>query len=190
MNVSDPDDLGRLDRVDGHVLVTFTRRLRQSPTTVWRALTEPDHLAAWFPSTFVGERVPGARLRFALRDDVAPPFDGEMLAYEPASLLMVRWGDEVLRFDVESDGAGTVLTLTVTFDEIGKGARDGAGWHACLDLLGYAVDGGEAPWSSADRWTQVHPTYVGRFGPEASTIGPPYESQRVHGRTGERSAAD
>jgi hypothetical protein len=76
-----------------------------------------------------------------------------------------------------------VLRFSVTVDEAGKGARDGAGWHACLDLLGYEM-ASTAPWSSADRWSQVHPGYLERFGPEASTIGPRPECERVHGSPG------
>ncbi len=175
------DDLGRLDDLEGRVRVTFTRRFPQAPDTVWRSLTEPAHLAAWFPTTVEGERAAGARLRFAFPADEAPPFDGEMLVYEPPSLMELRWGDEILRFVLEADGSGSVLRFSATFDELGKVARDGAGWHACLDLLGHEISGRAAPWSSADRWRQVHPAYVDRFGPEASTIGPPEEWRRVHG---------
>jgi uncharacterized protein YndB with AHSA1/START domain len=178
---ADGDDLGRLERVDGDVVVTFRRRFPHPPASVWRALTDPDHLQAWFPTTIEGERSAGAPLRFGFRDNEAPPFDGEMLVYEPPSSMSLRWGDEVLRFDVEGDDRGTVLTLTVVFDELGKVARDGAGWHACLELLGCAVGATPAPWSSADRWRAVHPRYVEAFGPEASTIGPPEEWETVHG---------
>ena len=68
---------------------------------------------------------------------------------------------------------GTRLTLTDTFDEQGKAARDAAGWHTCLDELGFDLDGTPSPTPSEERWDQVHPGYVERLGPEASTIGPP-----------------
>ena len=42
----------------------------------------------------------------------------------------------MLRFELEPDGSGSVLTLTVTFPEYGKAARDAAGWHVCLEQLG------------------------------------------------------
>jgi uncharacterized protein YndB with AHSA1/START domain len=181
MHVPDPDHLGRLERHGGQVRLTFVRRLAYPTITVWRALTEAEHLAAWFPTTIEGARVAGSPLRFGFLRDEAPSFDGEMLVFEPPSVMELRWGDEVLRFALEHDGDGSVLTLTATFDELGKAARDGAGWHACLDLLDCAIAGREAPWSSADRWSELHPVYVGRFGPDASTIGPPEEWERVHG---------
>jgi uncharacterized protein YndB with AHSA1/START domain len=174
-------DYGRLECGDDRLQLRFTRRFRQRPDTVWRALTEPEHLAAWFPHDIEGERAAGARLRFVSRENEAPPFDGEMLLFDPPSVMELRWGDDVLRFELRPDGDGTVLHFTDTFDELGKAARDGAGWHACLDLLVYQVDGHTAPWSSADRWGQVHGSYVERLGAEASAIGPPEEWERVHG---------
>ena len=173
VSASNPEGLGELERRDGETRLTFTRRLSVPPPKVWQALVEPEHLAAWFPTTIEGERAVGARLRFGFRDHEGPPFDGEMLAFDPPGLMELRWGDEILRFEVTPDGDGSVLVFTCTFDEIGKVSRDGAGWHACLDRLGIDVAGRAAPWSAADRWKELHAIYVGRFGPEASTIGPP-----------------
>jgi uncharacterized protein YndB with AHSA1/START domain len=171
-HVSDPRDLGRMERRDGRVTVDFVRRFPHPASTLWRALTEPEHLAAWFPTTIEGERAAGAPLQFVFRDDEAAPFKGEMVAFDPPRLMELRWGDDVLRFEIDAHGGASVLTLTVTFEELGKVARDGAGWHACLDLLGCVVAGQVAPWTSAERWKEVHDTYVERFGAEASTIGP------------------
>jgi uncharacterized protein YndB with AHSA1/START domain len=185
--VADPtnvqmQDLGELERNEDTVLLRFTRRLAHPPEKVWRALVEPAHLAVWFPTTIDGERAPGARLRFRHRDELAEPFDGQMLAFEPPSLLELKWGGDVLRFELEADGDGTLLVFTDTLEELGKAARDGAGWHECLDRLVYELAGQAPPWGSADRWRQVHPEYVGRLGPEAATIGPPEEWERVHGK--------
>ena len=94
---------------------------------------------------------------------------GELLACHPPSLLEFRWGPDVLRLELQADGEGTVLTLLDTLEEGGKAARDGAGWHVCLDRLQAHRDGRE----SATAWQEVHPGYVERFGAEASGIGPP-----------------
>ncbi len=177
----DPEDLGRLERRDGQVLLTFTRRLPYPAPTVWRMLTEPEHLAAWFPTTIEGERAAGARLRFSFRDMEADPFDGEMLAFDPPSVMELRWGVDILRFVLEPRGAETVLVLSAALDEIGKTARDGAGWHSCLCLLAYEVAGRSAPLSASDHWKELRSTYADRFGPEASTIGPPPQWEEAHG---------
>ena len=121
----DDADLGVLAQQGDRWTLTFTRRLPHPPERVWRAVTEPEHLAAWFPQRIVGERRPG-----------------------------------------------TVLTLTDTFADLGKAARDAAGWHECLARLAASLAGTPLPgWG--ETWRQVHPRYVGRLGPEAATIGPP-----------------
>lgn len=174
-------DYGQLERRDGGLVLRFTRRLPHPPQRVWRALTEPEHLAAWFPTTIEGDRAAGAPLRFAHRDGIAPPFDGEMLTFEPPSVMELRWGEDVLRFELRPEGDGTVLQFSDSFDELGRAARDGAGWHVCLDGLGYAAAGQSPPWSAADHWREVHDGYRRRLGPDASTIGPPEQWEREHG---------
>ncbi len=148
---------------------------------MWSVLTEDAHLAAWFPTTMEGERAAGAPLHFSFRESEGEPFDGEMLAFVPPSLMKLRWADDILCFELEPDGAGSILYLTVRFSELGKSARDGAGWHVCLEQLAHRCDGTDLPWRPPDRWREVHPRYVTRFGPEASAIGPPEEWERSAG---------
>jgi uncharacterized protein YndB with AHSA1/START domain len=184
--VSDDDEFGTLERAGDVSILRYVRRLAHPRERVWRALTEDADLAAWFPTTIEGGRQSGAPLHFSFRNGEAPPFDGEMLACVPPSLLELRWADDVLRFELEADpgpdraaSSGCILRLVVTFSEYGKAARDAAGWHVCLDQL-TAWCGGTAPaWEPPERWRVVHDTYVERFGPEASVIGPPQEFQ-VH----------
>jgi uncharacterized protein YndB with AHSA1/START domain len=180
-NATDDADLGVLERGSGEVALRFTRRVPHPPGKVWRALTEPEHLAAWFPTTVEGDFVPGSPLRFSFRDMDLPPFDGAMQACDPPKLLEFSWGDERLRFELMPDGDGTVLSFSASFAEIGRAARDGAGWHTCLDLLGYDLAGEPAPWRQDDRWRQVHRAYVRSFGPEAATVGPPAEWEDTYG---------
>ena len=71
--------------------------------------------------------------------------------------------------------SGTEITLIDAIAELGKAARDGAGWHVCLDQLTYHLDGAEPPWTQPDHWREVIDSYVEGFGPEAATIGPPDE---------------
>jgi uncharacterized protein YndB with AHSA1/START domain len=165
---------GELEQTeDGRWRLRFERTLAHPPEKVWRALTAPEHLAHWFPTTIDGERASGARLRFVFPKDHAPPFEGEMLAYEPPTLMELRWGPDTLRFELQPSADGTVLTLLDTLEEVGKAARDGAGWHVCLDGLALHLDGKPNARDSMDSWTDVHPTYVADFGATAATIGPP-----------------
>ena len=164
---------GTLDRAGDRWTLTFVRALPHPPEKVWKALTEPEHLAAWFPSRIHGKRAAGAKLRFEFDDHDGLGADGEMLVYDPPSALEFSWDTEILRFELQPTAGGCTLTLVDTFDELGKAARDGAGWHACLDVLEHHLAGEEPPWTPEEHWADVHPGYVERFGPEAATIGPP-----------------
>jgi uncharacterized protein YndB with AHSA1/START domain len=166
---------GRLEEVGGRWRVVFRRALSHPAEKVWRAVTEPEHLDEWFPTTIDGDLAPGAALTFRFRDGEADPFAGRMHAFEPPRLMEMDWGPDRIRIEIESLGADScVLTLTDTFEAKGKAARDGAGWHVCLDALGAWLDGrslGRAV--ELDRWRDIEPGYLERFGPEFSTIGPP-----------------
>jgi uncharacterized protein YndB with AHSA1/START domain len=162
--------LGVLTRQGDRWTLVFTRTLAHPRERVWRAVTEPAHLAAWYPQQIVGDRRAGASLRF-----VSPggeSFGGQMLVFDPPSVMEFTWGTDLLRIELHQDGSGTLLTLTDTFDDVGKAARDAAGWHECLDRLAGDLDGlAPPPWG--ERWRQIHPVYVAGLGPEASVTGPP-----------------
>ena len=159
----------------GRWRLRFVRTLAHAPEKVWRAITEPEHLAQWFPTTIEGERAAGAPLGFTFPEPHAdlPAFDGEMLVYQPPRVMEFRWGSEVLRLELRERGDGTELTLLDTLDERGKAARDGAGWHTCLDALEASLAGEREARENMSRWSEVHSHYVESFGPEAATIGPP-----------------
>src|SRR2546422_985327 len=126
------------------------------------------------PQKIVGEWAVGAPLKFVSEFG---DFEGQVLAYEPSSVLEFRWGTDTIRLEVAPDGDGSRLTLLDTFAELGKAARDAAGWHTCLDALEQALDGTKPSWTTGERWPVVHRAYVEQLGPEASTIGPPEGAQ-------------
>lgn len=151
----------------------FIRRLPHPPATVWRAITQPEHLKAWFPDTIeVTSWTPGATLHFRHEGGLYS-FDGTVGEVSPERVLEFTWGPDTIRLELEPDGEGTRLTLLDTLEAVGKAARDGAGWHVCLDELIHHLDGTAPAQTSSDRWRAVHPDYVSALGPEAATIGPP-----------------
>jgi uncharacterized protein YndB with AHSA1/START domain len=180
-DLTNESTLGTLERHGDVAILRYRRHLAHPRPKVWRALSEPEQLAGWFPTTIDGALTAGAPLSFAFRDVAIDPMAGEMLEFDPPSVMELRWGDDTLRFELRDDGDHTVLDLTVTFPEYGKAARDGAGWHVCLEYLTQVVAGTRAPEREDDLWRAVHPDYVDRFGPDASSIGPPKEWEDVHG---------
>jgi hypothetical protein len=95
-----------------------------------------------------------------------------MLVFDPPSVMEFTWGTDLVRIELATDGAGTVLTLADTFDDLGKAARDAAGWHECLERLTGDLDGTPLP-ALGEAWQRIHPVYVAALGPAAATIGPP-----------------
>jgi uncharacterized protein YndB with AHSA1/START domain len=158
---------------DGRWQLRFTRTLRHPQDKVWRAITEPEHLSQWFPTTIEGERAAGASLRFSFAGGQAPPMDGEMVEFEPESLMEFQWGPDVIRIELRPVPSGTELTLLDILAERGKAARDAAGWHVCLDALEAQLSGKRDSRERMSAWGEVHPHYVETFGPAAATIGPP-----------------
>ncbi|QBI54119.1 SRPBCC family protein [Streptomonospora litoralis] len=165
------DGYGRLAPAGDRWTVRIVRRLAHPPEKVWRALTEPEHLAAWFPSRIEGPREAGAELRFIFEGEEDEPMAGRMIACDPPRLLEFDWAGDVLRFELRPDGEGTELVFSDTFDELGRAARDTTGWHVCLDALAAHLDG--ATHSAQGEFHRLMPLYTERFGPEAGTIGPP-----------------
>jgi uncharacterized protein YndB with AHSA1/START domain len=168
----DETGLGTLARQGDRWTLTFTRKLAHPREKVWRAVTEPEHLAVWYPQEIVGERRAGAPLRFVTPGGGGDGFDGQMLVFDPPSVMEFTWGPDLLRIELTADGAETVLTLTDTFEDVGKAARDAAGWHECLERLTDDLDGIPLP-ALGEPWRTIHPVYVATLGPEASSIGPP-----------------
>lgn len=165
---------GELIQHGGRWQLRFTRQLPHPPDKVWRAISEPDQLKAWFPQTIVGDWTVGAPLKFVSKYG---DFDGEVIAADPPRMLEFRWGTDIIRLEVAADPRGATLTLLDTIDQQGKAARDAAGWHVCLDALEDHLAGKPSSPDSGD-WKTLNVGYIGRFGPEASTIGPPAEVVR------------
>ena len=123
-------------RKDGETwTLVLVRDLRHSPTKVWQALTEPEHLREWAP--FDADKSLGSTGSVKLMTVSAPtPQVSETVVKraEPPKLLQYSWGDSDLRWQLEPLGKGTRLTLWHNIDRryISWGA---AGWHICFDVL-------------------------------------------------------
>ena len=171
---------GRLEQSNDRWRLRFERTLPHSPAKVWRALTEEAHLAAWFPTTIEGELRVGGPLEFRFREGEYPATHGEVLECEVGRVLEFTWGfseedltqPEQSRFELIPEGDGCRLVFTTTYDQVGKSARDAAGWHVCFDRLAAHLDGREYDISD-DPWTPLNKFYADRYGPEAASIGPP-----------------
>jgi uncharacterized protein YndB with AHSA1/START domain len=163
----------------GRPALRFERTLAHPPERIWRALTDDVELSDWHPTPFKLEPTVGGAVSF-ISTNAAPPMpDGTVTACEPPRLLAHTWGDDSLRWEIEPDPRGSRLTLTHTFDDRFKAARDAAGWHLCLDALSATLDRAvttapeEADYPPAG-WRELNGEYEQRFGiaPEQATPPP------------------
>jgi uncharacterized protein YndB with AHSA1/START domain len=153
--------------------LTFERRLAHPVERVWRAVTDPDELAHWFPSRVSGDVAPGARLTFAFPDDDLPALEGEVVELEPPRLFAFTWGDDVLRIELDAVDDGSLLRFTCVFDERERAARDAAGWHVCLQRLQEHLGGARTPSPSSQAtpdWRALYEDYQRRGLPAGAPL--------------------
>lgn len=155
-----------LRTVDGRAVLWMQRRLAHPPEKVWRALTDPTELSQWFPATVSMAPAVGAEVSFDFGDGASP--DGEILALEPAQVFEFTWHGEVLRFDLQADGDGCLLTFTHTFDDRPGAASFASGWRGCLDALGQLIAG--EPVAHVRPSAELHDSFVEAFGLDEGTI--------------------
>jgi uncharacterized protein YndB with AHSA1/START domain len=169
---------GNYDTIDQKPALRFERRLSHPVDVVWRAITESDELEHWFPSrVVVGDLRPGAELTFEFEDmplDAPPTMTGRVTEFDPPRVFAFYWGDDHLRFQLEPlDGEqACLLSLTVLLDSREKAARDGAGWHVCLDRLEQLLAGDDGPPLTGvnEGWRGLYEEYQRRGVPAGAPI--------------------
>ena len=146
--------------------IRLERHLPDPPDVVWRALTEPDQLRAWFPSDVIlrgGSWKVGTPITFPFRSEVLDlTLTGEVLEVDEPSVLALTWGDDRLRFELSPEVGGTRLVL---IDELppDAAARNAAGWEQCLERLA-----GIEP----DEWEPRFERYAATFEPALGRQAP------------------
>ncbi len=166
---------GAYDTIENRPGLRFERRLSHPVEVVWRAITESDELERWFPSRVeVDELRPGAEMTFRFENmplDAPSTMTGRVTEFDPPRLFEFYWGEDHLRFELEpSPGSEDecVLRLTVLLDARDKAARDGAGWHVCLDRLECQLAGAEA--GGRENWRSLYEEYQRRGVPAGAPI--------------------
>lgn len=144
---------------DGRSVLHMQRRLTHPPAKVWRALTEPEHLAQWFPTEV---SIDGGRVRFGFGPG------GTVIAHDPPRLLAFTWGDDELRWEISPDTTGgTLLDFTHTFADRHGAASFASGWHTCFVALSRLLDG-LRPLAPGDT-AALHEHYVAILGLSGGT---------------------
>ena len=171
---------GDLVVADGDLAICFERRLSAAPERVWRAVSDAQEMKAWFPCAVEGERRVGATVRYVFDGDDVPQDEGTVTSWSPPTSWSFDWGGHLVTIAVTADGDGSRLTFTQTLPDRSGAARQGAGWHTCLDALGAHLDG-VAPTDGED-WQPRYTDYLRRMGPSPATVTqrPTLHWERTH----------
>lgn len=145
----------------GRSVLRMQRRLAHPPERVWRALTEPGQLAAWFPCEAAPELRVGGVVRFGFGGD------GTVTDLDPPRLLAYTWDTDHLRWELHADGEGTLLRLVHTFDDRAGAASFATGWHTCLLGLDQLLAGRPVRADGEIDHVALHDRYVADFGLDA-----------------------
>src|SRR4051812_46624120 len=153
-------------RAGDRPILRFERHLSKPVALVWKAVTDPDEMRAWFPTRIeVAEWKLGATLTHHFDEHDIEPLPGTVLEWDPPRRVSFTWGTDTIAFELTAtpDG-GTIFVLT---EELGASiaARNAAGWDACLDRLEHGDDG--EPWKARfDHYVKLfEPTLGHQDGP-------------------------
>ena len=148
---------------DDRVGVRFERRLAHPPDRVWRAITDPEELGAWFPDTIEGEFAPGAEVKFPKFVEMGLPAIGKVTDFDPPRRLAFSWGPSELSFDLKPDGDGCRLIFMDSLPRE-ESAKNAAGWDVCLGDLEAFLAGDRPGKPDPDRMLELHDAYAADFG--------------------------
>jgi uncharacterized protein YndB with AHSA1/START domain len=149
---------GKLETIEGRSALRFERTLNHSIARVWRAISDPDELEAWFVA------------RVDWTPEVGETFDamdepGEVTDVDPPNLLAWRWGDELFRFELSGADSGCQLTFTHVFSERKFGAQHATGWELTFRRLDALLDGRSLTEEEAmEGFAELHERYAESFG--------------------------
>jgi uncharacterized protein YndB with AHSA1/START domain len=154
---------------DGRFAIRFVRLLPHEPEKVWQAITDPQHLAAWFPAVVDLARPAGDDLyfgvtaeqqrRYGMTDAPDPKPNGRMLRREPPNLLEYEWLDEILTWEITRTANGSRLVFTNVVSDRDTTAPAAAGWQAGLEVVEAQLDGTPVTWSPFDRADELAKEY-------------------------------
>ena len=149
---------GTLERRGDHQVIRFERLLGHPMDRVWRALTEPDEIAAWLALAELDLR-PGGRVVLTWQNT-----DEEGNTAVARGTVSALDAPRLLEFDTDIHGRlrwelapninGTKLTFTGEAQLPEEYELEVlSGWHIHLDHLEHVLDGGTIDWPN---WNEAH----------------------------------
>ncbi|HYS41783.1 MAG TPA: SRPBCC family protein [Pseudonocardiaceae bacterium] len=156
-------DRGTYIEHDGRPAVRFERTYPHPVSRLWAAITEPDELSHWFPSSVAMKQEVGATIEFT-GDPNTEQTTGTILVFDPPHRLAYTWGGDELHFHLSPTGEDEcTLTLIDVVEAENAAARNAAGWSVCLaeldkHIAGQITSGPHA--DSAESWQRWYDSYI------------------------------
>ena len=132
---------GSVNTREGRHTLLLERRFGHPVEKVWRAMTEPGHLSAWWPMKI--DELPlelGAPLSFYAEGGYR--VTGRITELELGRVIAFADGEgaHANRFELIADGEGCRMRFTHSFPIDDSPAQHASGWHQCFDGLDAVLD--------------------------------------------------
>jgi uncharacterized protein YndB with AHSA1/START domain len=150
---------------DGRDVLRFQRFLPHPPQKVWRAVTDSEHLAKWFPAEMHMKLAVGEEITFGEFGGLNGS-EGVITEVEEPRVFAFTWNGEALRIELAPADGGCELVFTHAFDT-DKRVRAGsfaAGWNACLDAMAAVAGGSPVQQMTEERYIEGHERLHAQFG--------------------------
>ncbi len=142
---------GTLTVDGGYATIRFERWYRHPVEVVWRALTEPEHLARWYMTKARLDARPGGSIDYVSGISQFH-VTGKILTWDPPRVFEHEWNVDpgqylpkgergILRWELVPDGDGTILRLTHRHLTQQTATGFISGTHAFLERLEEELDG-------------------------------------------------
>ncbi|MFD9625206.1 SRPBCC family protein [Peribacillus muralis] len=142
------------------IIAQFDRLFNHSVEEVWGALTENEKLENWMSNLEIKYLRKDGIITFNFNDGSGKSFDLKIRDFEECTVLEYEWGDGWVRFELSPEKDGCSLVLTESSSKLNDHtAKDLAGWHVCLDMLGEVLDGRQKDFPMND-WAKWHEEYI------------------------------
>ncbi|WP_035462318.1 SRPBCC family protein [Alicyclobacillus macrosporangiidus] len=164
----------RLTRDGGDWVLVLERMLEHPIEEVWAALTQAEQIPRWAPFTTDRDLTTPGPVRLAHIDmPEADERQGDVLEVNAPGLLVLRWGADILRWELSGEGDKTLLVLRHRFADRQQAPSYAAGWHLCLDGLAGTVAGKKMPSMVGHNavkygWRELYERYAGLLGMSSS----------------------
>ena len=155
---------------NGEWILVLERSLEHPIEDVWAALTKAEQISNWGPFTADRDLTTVGAVKLAhINASEADEMQGDVLEVNPPHLLILRWGPDILRWELSGEGDRTVLILRHHFAKHQDAPSYAAGWHLCLKGLTGTLSGEKMPSMAGENalkygWQELYEQYSKQFG--------------------------